>query len=83
MELAKTAIRAATATLLLALLPHAGSLAQEATEEQAVTSEEAADAPPPKAEAPEPAQTAAEDPFDYEATEQISEDLSVSFPVDI
>ena len=24
-----------------------------------------------------------EDPFDYEASEQISEDLSVSFPVDI
>ncbi len=29
------------------------------------------------------ATAAAEDPFDYEASEQISEDLSVSFPVDI
>jgi hypothetical protein len=26
---------------------------------------------------------AGDDPFDYEASEQISEDLSVSFPVDI
>ena len=31
------------------------------------------------AEEPEPAT----DPFDYESSEQISEDLSVSFPVDI
>ena len=31
------------------------------------------------AETPEPAP----DPFDYESSEQISEDLSVSFPVDI
>ena len=30
-------------------------------------------------EAPQPAT----DPFDYESSEQISEDLSVSFPVDI
>ena len=30
-------------------------------------------------EAPQPAT----DPFDYEPSEQISEDLSVSFPVDI
>ncbi|MEH6587271.1 MAG: hypothetical protein V7720_11980 [Halioglobus sp.] len=33
---------------------------------------------------PEPAATRpATDPFDYESSEQISEDLSVSFPVDI
>ena len=31
---------------------------------------------------PEPARSD-DDPFDYEASEQISEDLSVSFPVDI
>ena len=31
---------------------------------------------------PEPA-PAGDSPFDYEASEQISEDLSVSFPVDI
>ena len=43
-------------------------------------------------QAPEPAPASAEDeaatiddtsPFDYRASEQISEDLSVSFPVDI
>ena len=46
---------------------------------------------PPEEVIPEPAPTAAEDsaadadtsPFDYRASEQISEDLSVSFPVDI
>lgn len=32
----------------------------------------------------EPAtKTEADDPFDYQSSEQISEDLSVSFPVDI
>jgi len=35
-------------------------------------------------QAPPPAQAASEDsPFEYESSEQISEDLSVSFPVDI
>ncbi len=34
--------------------------------------------------APTPApQASGDDPFDYRASEQISEDLSVSFPVDI
>lgn len=83
MELARTAIRAAAATLLLSLLPHTGSLAQEAAEEQEVTQEEAADTRRAEETTPEPAQASDEDPFDYEATEQISEDLSVSFPVDI
>ncbi len=39
--------------------------------------------PEPAAAATEPAPAENEDPFDYEASEQISEDLSVSFPVDI
>ena len=32
---------------------------------------------------PEPEPPEENDPFDYEASEEISEDLSVSFPVDI
>ncbi|QFU74543.1 hypothetical protein EY643_02125 [Halioglobus maricola] len=51
-----------------------------------------ADDEPPETDTAEPASTNAESdanlsergsPFDYEASEQISEDLSVSFPVDI
>ena len=47
-----------------------------ATEQQAedtTPAEEAEESPPPEPE----------DPFDYEASEKISEDRSVSFPVDI
>jgi hypothetical protein len=57
---------------------------------QAQEAEQAPEDPPAEAEvAEQPAQAASQpeassdDPFDYEATEQISEDLSVSFPVDI
>ena len=69
--------------LLLSLLLCAPLLwAQEETEEetteqpeaQAESQERPAATPPPRSE---------ESPFDYEASEQISEDLSVSFPVDI
>ncbi len=78
----KRPIRGLYLALLLAALPQA-SLAQD---------EPARTAPPP-AEQPadaadgeaEPAPPAGQDDsaFDYEASEQISEDLSVSFPVDI
>jgi hypothetical protein len=39
--------------------------------------------PEPETAAPAPPATPAGSPFEYEASEQISEDLSVSFPVDI
>ena len=53
--------------------------AQEAPEPPPPAAEEAADGEP--STAGDPAGDAS--PFDYEASEQISEDLSVSFPVDI
>ncbi len=65
--------------LSLQLVPQA--LAQEseapapAAEEE--TTETEAETPPPE---PAPGN---DSPFQYEASEQISEDLSVSFPVDI
>ena len=46
---------------------------------EATTESAAADSAQPDTAAPEEETS----PFDYEATEQISEDLSVSFPVDI
>jgi hypothetical protein len=70
-------------TLLLTALPLASPLAQDAA---------AQPPPPPAEEAPDatdadagPAAASGQDDsaFDYEASEQISEDLSVSFPVDI
>lgn len=70
-------------TLLLAALPLASPLAQDAP---------AQPPPAPAEEAPDaadadtgPAAASGQDDsaFDYEASEQISEDLSVSFPVDI
>lgn len=45
---------------------------EEAPTEEPTQTEQAAETPEP-----------ATDPFDYESSEQISEDLSVSFPVDI
>lgn len=86
MELAKSAnavIRTAIAALLLVLLYNSGSHAQEAPEAQEPASQEPADKQAAEEVPPEPAKSSDEDPFDYEATEQISEDLSVSFPVDI
>jgi predicted cobalt transporter CbtA len=50
--------------------------AQSETEEAAVEDDSREE---PVAAEPQPAT----DPFDYESSEQISEDLSVSFPVDI
>lgn len=79
----KAALRAATGLLLLALLHHAGGLAQETPEQPEAAGDEVANSQPVEEPTPEPAPASSEDPFDYEATEQISEDLSVSFPVDI
>lgn len=42
-----------------------------------------AESPAEESSTAEAAQTPRRDPFDYESSEQISEDLSVSFPVDI
>lgn len=69
----------AVATPVTSQQPGAGSAAV-APEEAKQT---AADANQP--EAPDPASQEAGDdsPFDYQSSEQISEDLSVSFPVDI
>ncbi len=68
----------ATACALALCLVLPAAYAQEAAEEAEATDQ---------ASAQEPAETEPErpagDPFDYEASEQISEDLSVSFPVDI
>lgn len=61
-------------TLLAALLLALPLAAQEAEPEEAE--------PEPESETSAPAEPAGS-PFEYEASEQISEDLSVSFPVDI
>ncbi|HBX71503.1 MAG TPA: hypothetical protein DEG86_00820 [Halieaceae bacterium] len=75
--------------LLLAASAIVGPVAAQETPEATATEEPAARA----AAAPQPAEAAATaatrsasgpgSPLDYEASEQISEDLSVSFPVDI
>ena len=51
----------------------AGETAERATTQPAQDPDTSTDAAAP----------ASRDPFDYESSEQISEDLSVSFPVDI
>ena len=58
--------------LLLLLFAHAGWAQEDSGPEEAKTE--------PPAEEPE---TQDSDPFDYQSSEKISEDLSVSFPVDI
>ncbi|MDO8862626.1 hypothetical protein Q6D67_13025 [Haliea sp. E1-2-M8] len=60
-------------TLLAALLLALPLAAQDAEPEE----------PEPEAEETAAPATPAGSPFEYEASEQISEDLSVSFPVDI
>lgn len=67
---------------LLALAPPA--MAQPTEQEPAPApgeQQQAAETPDPPPDTP--AEAEPQDPFEYEATEQISEDLSVSFPVDI
>ena len=69
--------------LLMSLLLCAPLLwAQEDTDDAAPAPEEET-APAEASEQTTPPPRSDESPFDYEASEQISEDLSVSFPVDI
>jgi hypothetical protein len=71
--------RGLTVALSFALLLGGDAVGQQPAQDPNQLPEQSA-APP----APAPAEKkAATDPFDYEASEQISEDLSVSFPVDI
>lgn len=75
--------RTITALLVLAMAA-AVALGQPADEGVASGADE--ESPPPQTSRPEDAPDAgepADSPFDYRASEQISEDLSVSFPVDI
>jgi len=67
------------ASLLLALLTGFGATAQQPATPADPAEKEEASTP---ATAPPDAQTQLP-PDDYQASEQISEDLSVSFPVDI
>jgi len=85
-------VKAPAWIVLALLLTSPGALAQEdayATDEPAATvDEENAATGEPGVTQEEPApdiepDAEATDPFDYRASEQISEDLSVSFPVDI
>jgi hypothetical protein len=70
--------------LLLALLMLGVTIALAQDEEAApVTPETSAEAQEAPASDSEARPRRDESPFDYEASEQISEDLSVSFPVDI
>ena len=67
--------------LLLACLPLAAQEADETQPPPAEAAPESSEPPPRQAETV----TAASDdsPYDYRPSEEISEDLSVSFPVDI
>lgn len=79
-------IRAVVATLVL-LAVSSGSLGQDdAGQSSAGDAVSEGEESRPTETAPETAEQPARspsDPFDYESSEQISEDLSVSFPVDI
>ena len=67
----------------LLLLP-LGALAQDAATEEPEREEATEESTEAQAEPePEPEPASTRSPFEYEASEQISEDLSVSFPVDI
>ena len=72
------------AALLLSIAPVCVSQeadgAQDREQASAANEQQREDAVTPE---PAPAPRRDESPFDYEASEQISEDLSVSFPVDI
>jgi hypothetical protein len=77
------------APIWLLVLAVSGALAQEpqpdTPDESAPVTAETTAPTAAGEEAPVPAATAGREtsPFDYRASEQISEDLSVSFPVDI
>ena len=79
-------MRAVAAMCVLGLLSSTVLRAQEATEPTEQPQPAPSEAPGSETAepiAPAPVEASSDDPFDYEATEQISEDLSVSFPVDI
>ena len=65
--------------LLIILLALAAPPLLAQSESEPAEPEEQAPPEVTRDDTPEPAR----DPFDYESSEQISEDLSVSFPVDI
>jgi len=64
--------------ILTCLLAATAALAQPASTGEKPEEDSARQDTTPEPEPPEE-----NDPFDYEASEEISEDLSVSFPVDI
>ncbi len=73
-----------TLALLLLLLAIPAGAQESALPEGGPGDEETpAEAADDNRSSPEPAPDANGDPFDYQSSEQISEDLSVSFPVDI
>ena len=70
--------------LLTLLLGSATLVAQEADPQEPAPKDEAPATAEPAAQPATPAPPANDDsPFDYRSSEEISEDLSVSFPVDI
>jgi hypothetical protein len=71
------------AAISLILLLAASSQAQDAqAPEESTENNDTAAATQPATEEPAPSQRD-DSPFDYKSSEEISEDLSVSFPVDI
>ena len=77
-------IKALPALLLTLLLGSTPLAAQEADAQEPAPKDEAPAKAEPAAKPATPAPTANDDsPFDYRSSEKISEDLSVSFPVDI
>jgi hypothetical protein len=64
-------------------LPAPGSSADSAAQETKPDAVEQEAAVPESSSPKSPAKPGSDSPFDYRSSEQISEDLSVSFPVDI
>lgn len=76
-------INRAIAAISLILLLATSTQAQDAqAPEESAESNDSDTSSQPRAEEPAPGQRD-DSPFDYKSSEQISEDLSVSFPVDI
>jgi hypothetical protein len=70
--------------LLTLLLGSTALVAQETDPQESAPKDEAPATAEPAAKPATPAPAANDDsPFDYRSSEEISEDLSVSFPVDI
>ena len=78
-----TTAKALSLMLLLAAMPGLGQEPAQDEQEETAPASETAVQETPETEAAEPAASSDSSPFDYRASEQISEDLSVSFPVDI